>query len=600
MEKQRHVAFWIAFPIAFAVLLAVTLFYFDLANGPLVVFILALVNLALLAVINIALLRYKKRWRLIPWGVFLVVFSILFSTAQTAIEPWPAVTHSNVVHTEALQLRNGKVRGVYSEDGEVEVYAGVPYAKPPVGELRWKEPEPCADWEGVKDCDYFAPCSMQSVGGSVMNTLVDMYAERSWHPDYRMYPFQNTSEDSLYLNIWRPKNITGKLPILIYIHGGSLTSGSSASQSTNGEAMAHQGVIMITIQYRLGVFGYFAHPDLAEESPNHTTGNYGLLDQVMALRWVADNAEYFGGDKDQVTIAGESAGSSSVSALCVSPLAKGLFRYAIGESSSVIMKNPPHTFRSYDKAKQTGVKIMEEMGCTSIEQMRELSPERLLQTQYSNSGMTIDGYALTEAPYLTYEKGENNETRLLNGYNVKEGDAFVVPGYLFSPTNKDNIRERLLEDYPEATVDKLLEYYKDRLENDAFSVFNEIYSIDWFIHPHDCWSRYALNNGETVYRYQFTKENGYYGTYHSGEIIYAYGNLSRSAQPFAYDESDHKLSATMLGYWSNFVKYGDPNGDGLPTWAPYAVKGAVQELGENVGPIDDHYRPVYEILEAEE
>ena len=603
MEKKKHIAFWIAFPIGFVLLGALILFYFDMANGPMVWFILALVNLVALAVSSIVLINRKKRWRLIPWGAFLLVFGLCVTMAKPSTAVWPAVTHSQVVHTE-LTLKNGKVKGSLSEDGKVEVYAGVPYAKPPVGELRWKPPVDCPSWNGVLDCTNFAPKSMQPGSNALTDSLVDLYAEKSWHPDYVMHPLQNKSEDSLYLNIWRPANIEGKLPILVYIHGGSLTTGSSAGSSINGETMAHQNVIMITIQYRLGVFGYFAHEDLLNEDPSRkTTGNYGLLDQIKALQWVQENADYFGGDKTAVTIAGESAGSSSVSALCVSPLAVGpgdtkLFRYAIGESSSLITPKPPHTFRTLEDALKVGKNIMKEQGCKTIAELRQVPAETLVETAYSNSGMCVDGYAFTEDPYVTYQKGNNHETALLNGYNVKEGDAFVVPQFLFSPTNSGNIRQRLLKDFDETTVDKIMDLYKDKIAADAFSAFNEIYSVYWFIQPHDYWSKMALSTGEPVYRYQFTKENGYYGTYHSGEIVYAYGNLARQSLPFAYDESDYALSRDMVSYWANFVKTGNPNGTGLATWDPYVAGGKVMELGENRGPIDDRYTALYSILDG--
>ena len=450
----------------------------------------------------------------------------------------------------------------------------------------------------VRFCYTFAPKAMQPTSNPVTDSLVDIYAQKAWHPNYNMQPVQNMSEDCLYLNIWRPAHFEGELPILVYIHGGSLTSGSSAFRDYNGEAMAHQGIIMITIQYRLGVFGYFAHEDLANESPNHTTGNYGLLDQIKALEWVNRNAPFFGGDKNAITIAGESAGSSSVSALCVSPLAKGLFKNAIGESSSIVVEKAPHTFRTLESAKETGAKIMAEQGCASIEELRKVSSEKLVGTSFPNSSMTMDGYAINKDPVQVYRDGENNESALLNGYNVKEADAFVVPQYLLSPTDKSNILPRLETVFGKETSKKIYDLYKDKIERDAFSAFNEIFSVYWFIHPHHRWTTHAINRGETVYRYQFTKENGFHGTYHSGEMIYCYGNIDRSPYGFAYDDEDRALSQTMLSYWANFVKHGDPNGAGLPVWQPYEKDDTyIQELGKNVDLIPDAYSDLYPILD---
>ena len=410
---------------------------------------------------------------------------------------------------------------------------------------------------------------------------------------------ERSEESGLNLNIWRPSEGTN-LPILVYIHGGSLTSGSGSYEDYNGESIAKHGVIMITIQYRLGIFGYFAHEDLKNESPNHTTGDYGLVDQIFALKWINNNAANFGGDKMKITIAGESAGSSSVSALCSSPLATGLFRYAIGESSSLVMKVPPHTYRTQEKAYEVSANILKEFKCKSVADLRKIPAKKLVKTKYSNSEMMLDGYALPKDPYQVYLDGENNEEALLNGYNVKEADAFVIPQYLLSPTNKKNIKGRIAGQMDEETASKLCELYKVEIERDAFTTLNDIMSVYWFIMPHHSWSNMALQSakGTKVYRYQFTKENGYHSTYHSGEMIYAYGNLGLSTRQFAYDQSDYDLQDVMVNYWVNFVKTGDPNGTGLPIWNEYKNNGdPVMELGENLGEIPDKYLKTYEIID---
>lgn len=597
--KKRHIGFWIAFPIGALLLLAIILFLFDLLNGPLFLFILALVAWVGLVISSVLLLSKRIPFRLIPWGAFIASMALLIPFSTPSVEPRSATLFPNPEKTEVLHLANGAVQGAYTKDKAVEVYAGIPYAKPPVGELRWKETEPVEDWEGVRDCTFFAPKSMQQRANPLTDTLVDIYAEQSWHPDYQMYPVEPTSEDSLYLNIWRPASFSGSLPILVYIHGGSLTHGSSAKADYNGETMARNGVIMITIAYRLGVFGYFAHPDLIEESPNDTTGNYGLLDQIEALRWIQNNADYFGGDKTKVTIAGESAGSSAVSALCASPLAAGLFKRAIGESSSVVSAIPPHTFRSLDKALEVGQEVMEEFKCHSIDELRNVPAEKLVNTQSTNSSMTVDGYALPRTPHEIYEDGLNNEEALLNGYNVKEADAFVVPTFLFDPTNSKNIRERLVSYFDEEAAEALMAAYADEISKDAFTAFNSIISAYWFMQPHVDWSKMSLASGSDVYRYQFTKENGYYGTYHSGEMIYCYGNLDKSSQQFAYDASDWELSSKMVSYWANFVKTGDPNGEGLPSWPKWTGENdPLMELNVEPKPIEETAKKAYPILDA--
>ena len=597
--KQKHLLFWIIFPIAFLLIGGVLIFLFDLTNGPLAYFILMLCALGGLAVSSVLLLNKRKIIRFIPWGAFIAVVAILLSLSRPTIERRSATLFPNPEKTEILTLKNGQVQGAYTKDKEVEVYAGIPYAKAPIGDLRWKPTEPAEDWEGVRDATYFAPKSMQSYSDPMINTLVEMYAEKGWHPDYNMEALEPVSEDSLYLNIWRPSNFEGKLPILFFIHGGSLTTGSSAFLDYNGETLARNGVIMITITYRLGIFGYFAHPDLLNENDGiTTTGNYGLLDQIEALKWVKANASYFGGDEDNITIAGESAGSSSVSAICSSPLAKGLFKRAIGESSSIAAYRAPHTFRSLDEALNTGKAIMDEFNCSTIEGLRKVPAEKLLKSVYTNSSMTVDGYALTKTPYEVYKANENNEEALLNGYNVKEADAFVIPTFLFNPTSADTIEERLALYFDKEAASEFVKEYEKEIKEDAFGTFNDIITAYWFMQPHRDWSRLALDNGEDVYRYQFTKENGYYGTNHSGEMVYCYGNIEKSNKQFAYDESDYELSRKMVSYWANFAKTGNPNGQGLPAWEKMSdYDSPLLELGKEIRPIEEKANRAYRILD---
>ena len=213
--------------------------------------------------------------------------------------------------------------------------------------------------------------------------------------------------------------------------------------------------------------------------------------------------------------------------------------------------------------------------------------------------MTLDGYAINKNPYDVYLEGNNNEEELLNGYNVKEADAFSVTKYLFSPTNKNNIRERLLEVFDTNTTDKLMNLYKDEIEKDAFTTFNDIFSIFWFMYPHQSWSRVAKSAGVKVYRYHFTKNNNYYGTYHSGELIYAYGNVKRTPYKYRYNQSDISLSEVMLKYWSNFAKYGNPNSSNLTKWDEWNnLDNKVMEFGDNVGMINDRYLKAYEIFDS--
>lgn len=596
MSKAGKIIFWVLFPILTVLFTLLAIFYFEIIHGPIIYFILMLIAIVAFIVVRI-ILRHKRFWlRGIPTLALILTAFILVSVAKPTTVRKSAAYYADPVQTERLAIESGLIQGVYNEDKTVRIYAGIPYAKAPVGELRWKAPQPVEHWDGVKDCSYFGDRAMQDDGNPAIDSLVNIYAEKGWHPTFEERHYEPMSEDCLNLTVWRPNISANNLPILVYIHGGSLTTGSCNFEDYNGEEVAKKGVIMINIQYRLGIFGYFAHQSLLDK--DGTTGNYGLLDQIEALKWVNRNASYFGGDKNNITIAGESAGSSSVSALCSSPLAKNLFKRAIGESSSIVVKKAPHTYRDLKDALKVGQKILDEFNCSNVDELRKVDASKLIKTQYSNSAMTLDGFALTKTPYEAYLANENNEEALLNGFNVLEGDAFVVPNFLFNPTNKDNIHERLVSYFNEETAAKMEKLYKNEIEKDAFKAFNEIISVYWFMHPHYSWRNMAMDNGVKVYSYQFTKENGFYGTYHSGEMIYAYGNVYKSKYDYRYNQSDVKLSNTMLAYWTNFAKTGNPNSQDLPLWEETKKStNRIQELGSNVGPIVDPYLDLYPIID---
>ena len=598
MRKTGRIILWILFAIVYIIIAGIMLFYIDISNGPYVLFILEIIVLAVFLLARIMFYNGKFIKVAILWVLFLGSNGFMFIMSHPAVGLKYSSTANNPRLTDIVFCDKGSYQGVLNEDNTVRIYAGIPYAKPPVGDLRWKEPQDFEEYTGFQRLTVFKTKSYQPESNEIMSSLVDIYAQGKWVPDYSTKMNELMSEDSLYLNIWRPNTEEKDLPVIFYIHGGSLTTGSASFEDYNGEEMAKKGVIMITIAYRLGVFGYFANQDLINESANHTTGNYGLLDQIKALEWVQNNIVKFGGDKDNVTIAGESAGSSSVSALCTSPLAKGLFKRAIGESSSLVVKKAPHTYRTMESALSTGRDILKEFNCSTVEELRKIPADKLVKTKFTNSEMTLDGYALTKDPYQVYLDHENNETELLNGYNVKEADAFVVPKYLFNPTNKNNFRERLKEIFDDGTIDEIIKLYEPEIEKDAFTAFNEIISVWWFMYPHQSWSRVAHNNGVKVYRYQFTKENGYYGTYHSGEMIYAYGNVYKTKYKYRYNNSDIALSNDMLEYWSSFVKSGDPNREGLPEWKEWNnTDNKVMEFGTNIGMINDKYLGLYDIFD---
>lgn len=599
-----HKSFW-AFLILTIVFTAVAL---ELSKNQLFGWILAAALFVGFVFLSGKVMYQTKWWAWLLTWIGLIV--LLFGVGKLSAPPYraiPAVDVKNPELTGIITVSEGRIQGVYNKDKTVEVYTGIPYAKPPVGELRWKAPEDPEAWEGVRVCDHFQPMSMQKRNPVWFDTLSDLVVYHHFEISLKDNYKEPVSEDSLYLNVWKPSGEQEGLPVLVYIHGGSLTGGQPWWSEYRGEDVAAQGVIVVDFAYRLNVFGYLATEDLAAESPNHTTGNYGLMDQIKAVEWVKKNIAAFGGDPERITIAGESAGSSSVQGLCVSPLAEGLFHQAIGESSGIAAVKPYHTFRTLESALQMGSNILAEFGCANADELRQVPAEQLVNTRYTNSAMTVDGYVITEQPYLTYEKGENNETALLNGSNIHEADLFLMT----SKVTKENIEDYasgVLGEYADEAIELLGIYPQDKaykplidLGGDAKGTFDTIYSAAWFGYSHEVWSRYLAGQGHPVYQYYFTKDNGCLGSMHGGELPYFYHNLD--SHPSAYHESDEALSQIMMAYYVNFIKTGDPNGKGfdgstLPEWKTYSEAGGeLMELGDNVGMIPNPNKNLYDLID---
>lgn len=551
--------------------------------------------------------------RLLAFVAFLALICVVFKLSGPPQKQVPAVDVKSPEATEVVTVAQGDLTGVYNEDKSVEVYAGIPFAAPPVGDLRWKEPQPPANWDGVRVCDTFAPRSMQADSSVIMSTLTQMVGYHNFKISLKDNYVEAMSEDSLYLNIWKPAGELKDCPVLFFIHGGSLTTGNTSYSEYNGESLAKRGIIVVNCAYRLNVFGYYANELLQEESPNGTTGNYGLLDQIAALKWVNDNIASFGGDPTKITIAGESAGSSSVNAICVSPLAKGLFRYAIAESSGITAVKPYHTFRSLQSALKSGSALQEEFDANDLTALRAIPAEKLVLTKQNNSSMTVDGYAIKEQPYKTYLKGKNNEQALMNGFNVHEADYFTFLQKVTSENYEESLKNVLgdyakeaVELYPPEPVDPAYKLAIVEQGGDAKGAFNKVYSAAWFSYSHYNWSHLLAANGTPVWLYWFTKDNGSLGSAHGGEMPYAYGNLG--AHQSRYDESDYALSECMMDCWVNFVRYGNPNGQvselepvidkTYPTWAMFNdAPTSVYQFGETVGMVDDPYLQLHQLID---
>ena len=598
-KASRGILFWIFFSLS--ALLWIILF--ELGKNTLWGWALLLVLLLGWAVFRVRRLAHRGFFlRLLAFFAAWLLLALLFVISGPPERAVPAAAGSNLQSTEEIQVAQGRLTGLRTQDGAVEVYAGIPYAQPPVGELRWREPQPPEPWEGVRVCDHFAPMSMQPRNHPVISSLMDLFGYHRFQISLEDNWLEPMSEDSLYLNIWKPAGDRSGLPVLVYIHGGSLTTGQPSYSEYNGEALAREGIVVVNFAYRLGVFGYYADEALAAESPNGTTGNYGLLDQIRALEWVRDNIAAFGGDPSQVTVAGESAGASSVNALCVSPLSRGLFVRAIAESSGITAKTPYHTFRSLEQALETGAAIRREFGADSSEALRALPAEKLLQSSYPNDSMTVDGWAIPQQPYLSYEQGLNHETALLQGFNVHEADFFCMGLRVDAEDYTEKLRP-LYGDWAEAAAEAFppqeqVPYYRYLIDpgGTAKGSYDLCVSAAWFTYSHYNWARLLKAQGVPVYTYYFTKDNGGLGSNHAGELPYFYGNLDK--HPDNYDGSDYALSDSMMRYYVNFIKTGDPNGPSLPHWPSAAeAEDQVLELGTEIRVIPDPYLALYPLID---
>ena len=581
----------VGFGIAFGLLLVLMLAVLELNKNTLLGFLLLLLVSAGFVALFIRVLRGGKWiWKALGWLGWLGSFVAILLLTWPPTKPVPAYEPGTApVRTGIVSLSDGDVRGVVIADGAVELYAGIPYAAPPVGDLRWKAPQDPAPWDGVLEADHFAPMAAQPTNLPIYNSLSQIIG----YHDYRISLYDNyvapVSEDALYVNVWKPAGAQGGLPVIVYIHGGSLQTGQPWYDDYAGRGIAAaENVVVVNLGYRLGAFGFFADETLLAESG--TTGNYGLLDQIKALEWVRDNIASFGGDPNQVTVAGESAGSACVSALCTSPLAKGLFRYAILESSTVASIEPPHSFRLLNEALASGSEMKARLGVSTLEELRALDASVLIPEAYTQHHITVDGYVLTETPYESYRKGVHNEEALLHGYNSEESGPFI----LFSHANLKNYEGKIRAYFGEY-ADDILALYAPTTDEQADAYWATIYGTVFFNYPHYCLNRLAAACGIPAYEYRFSKANGRLGPWHSGELIYCYGNIP--ADSTLFDATDRALSAAMMAYFKNFAASGDPNGAGLPVWTVSTDSAALMQWDAETGMADEPLLPLYAILD---
>ena len=532
----------------------------------------------------------QKPWylKLAFWLLYMALFAGIVAITWPPVRAIPASEDKNPEATAAVRTDKGLVSGVTTAGGAVEVFAGIPYAKPPVGDLRWTTPQEPDTWEGVLVCDTFAPMSMQKTNLPIYDSLTRIIGYHDYRISLRDNYIPPVSEDSLYLNVWKPAGDVHGLPVLVYIHGGSLQTGNSWYSDHNGTSFAKEGIVVVTLTYRLGVFGFLADPELLEA--DGTTGNYGLLDQILALKWVQENIDAFGGDPSNVTIAGESAGSVCIDALCVSPLATGLFKRAVLESSTLSCVQPPHSYRSLDDALSSGESLKERYNASSVSDLRELSAETIVGEMDTQHHLTVDGYALPDSPYNLRLAGIHNEEAILHGFNDRESGPFII----FSHANMKNYKAKIRAYFKEF-ADDVLALYPASTDSEADEYWAEIYGAVFFNYPHYCLNRLAVREGIPVYEYLFTKSNGMLSSWHSGELIYVFNRIPDNSGLF--DGNDRSLATTMNSYWKNFITFGDPNGEGLPVFPQNTDSRKLLELGSEIRVIDEPYLALYGILD---
>ncbi len=460
----------------------------------------------------------------------------------------------------------GAIQGM-NEEG-VFVWKGIPYAQPPIGDLRWRPPQKLAPWKGTFEAvSYGNICPQKAYGPQSIYEI----------------PKEAMSEDCLYLNVWSPDpGPDEKLPVMVWIHGGSLTREGGSHPQYLGANLAKKGIVYVSINYRLNIFGFLAHPDLSAESPDNVSGNYGILDQIAALEWVRENISSFGGDPNKVTIAGESAGGWSVTLLMASPKAKGLFRQGILQSGAYMWSGPDLKEESnqYESGESEGLTFMGAMGVENLEELRQISSDKIVDHFFSSNNTVsgepmIDGVVFPKKINQIFAKGNHNKADVIIGANADEWGLWVpqLPGeredfinYIESNFGGD---PSLFEQaYPIGDSLSIRKAYADYLSDDSF-------------HLHDRLLAQEVNRGgNKVFQYYFSKvpSERYpeeYGAFHGAEIVYALDNLENDPGTIGSGTitgEDQAYADMVSAYWINFVKSGVPHGEDLPIWQEWDPK----------------------------
>ncbi|MEZ5044779.1 MAG: carboxylesterase family protein [Saprospiraceae bacterium] len=501
------------------------------------------------------------------------LFIILLSTSLLSC------TQSTVVETV-----NGKVEGITNADNTIDIFKGIPFAAAPIGDLRWKAPQPADNWEGIRSCTDFSASPIQNKPAPFL----------CWTAEFIAQP-EPLNEDCLYLNVWTTaKSKSDKKPVFVWIYGGGLSSGSANCDIYDGEEMAKKGLVFVSINYRVGVLGFMAHPELSKESGYSASGNYGLLDQLAALKWVQNNIAAFGGDPANVTIAGQSAGAFSVTALIASPLAKGLFAKAIPQSggllSNMLMDN-------LDASEKKGEQFMKKANVNSIAELRKM-PAAELQALSNNQdvgrfGITLDNYFLPSNLSAHFEQGLHHQIPVLTGWVTGDGALFGEP-----QTTVAELEEEIQAKYGEK-AETFFEIFPVETDEDAKAVKKKMTLLNFAGMPSHLLAGY---NSAPTYIYQFSHvppdkpDFPNYGAFHTAEVPYCLHTLHKWNRN--WQEVDLNLQDMMSSYWVNFAKTGNPNAENLPEWKPYDKEsGFIMELGDDVKLKEAQFKTAFDFLE---
>jgi len=480
---------------------------------------------------------------------------------------------------EPIKVEGGLVSGTPGWAWGVRAYLGIPFAAPPVGNRRWRPPQPVVPWQGVRPAREFSAACMQSEAGWTDEQLAD---PGLWHK----------SEDCLYLNVWTPAASAGqRLPVLVWIHAGAGIMGSTARPIYDGNALAKKGVVVVSANYRLGVFGWLAHPELTAESEHRSSGNYGALDQLAALQWVQKNIAQFGGDPNKVTMFGQSAGCGAVNYLAASPLAKGLVRGGIGQSFRTF-----HRMITLAEAENVGVQFAKAIGKSSVAALRAMPARDLLEASRKTPPATatnaaiVDGWFLPQDIYTIYSQGKQNDIALITGGTNDEGAVGGLGAEAATPPNTLAAYSAWVKQIFGSRADAILRAYPAKTDAEAARAYHDVYrDINFAVHR--TWAKLQATTGKSpVYLYKFShipphpEPNGVnpvapVGAVHSSDVRYVFNTLRM--KDYAWTDIDRKVADMLGSYWTNFARNYNPNGPGLTSWPVYNPKDEyLMDLGD--------------------